>query len=177
MKKNTLSIDIELILEDSSTGQLTSNTNVFFGTGRKQRSSQVQLARVQYIPAGDGILTVKADARSSGKNYETTIQFAGVNYVTPGKQHSVALEVPGQEISIMPLRAMRNNVEVRCTCMDFYWRFAMYNSKDDSLLGEPPAPYVKKTKREPNNPSQVPGVCKHLQKLADHLSMQNLLKR
>jgi hypothetical protein len=60
--------------------------------------------------------------------------------------------------------------------MDFYWRFAMYNDKDDSLLGKPPAPYVKKTDREPQNPKQVPGVCKHITALADKLRLERVLR-
>ena len=176
MKKTTLSIDIGLLLETSTVGQLTSNTNVFFGTSRKQKAAQVQLNNVQYIQAADGILIVKAQTRSSDKTYDTTIQFQKVRFVKPGTLHSVPLEMAGQEVSIMPLKNMGNHVEVHCDCMDFYWRFAMYNNKNKSLLGEPPAPYVKKTDRVPLNPDQVPGACKHLNKLADQLKLQRILK-
>lgn len=177
MKKTILSIDIALLLENSTVGQLTSNTNVFFGNGRKQRSAQVQLRNVQYIPAVDnGVLIVKAKTRSSDKDYDTVIQFEKVRYVKPGTQWAVPLQTEGQELYIMPLKNMGNYVQVHCTCMDFYWRFANYNKKNDSLLGEPPQPYVKKTDREPLNPDQVPGNCKHLQKLADQLRLERLLK-
>jgi hypothetical protein len=176
MKKTTLSLDIGVLLETSTVGQLTSNTNVFFGNDRKQKAAQVQLSKVQYIQAADGILIVKAETRSSDKSYETTIQFFDVRFVPPGTQHSVPLETNGQEIHIMPLKNMGNRVEVHCECMDFYWRFAMHNNKNKSLIGEPPAPYVKKTDRVPLNPDQVPGACKHLNKLADHLKLQRILK-
>ena len=176
MKQTKLSLDISALLEYSTAGQLQSNTRVFFGNEREKKASSVQLSKIQYIPAEDGILTVKADARSSGSTYETTIQFSGVKYVSPDRQYSIPLPVSGQEISIMPLKSMGNLVEVRCTCMDFYWRFAMYNSKNRSLIGEPPAPYVKKTERQPLNPRQVPGACKHLHKLSSHLRAEGILK-
>ena len=176
MKKTTLSIDIGVLLETSTAGQLTSNTNVFFGNGRKQRAAQVQLNKVQYLQAADGILIVKAETRSSDKTYETTIQFSDVRFVAPGTMHSVPLETNGQEVSIMPLKNMGNYVEVHCDCMDFYWRFAMYNNKDKSLIGDPPAPYVKKTDRVPLNPDKVPGACKHLTKLVDQLKLQHIVK-
>ena len=176
MKKTTLSLDIGVLLETNSFGQLTSNTNVFFGNDRKQKAAQVQLSKVQYIQAEDGILIVKAETRSSDKTYDTTIQFSKVRFVKPGTQHSVPLETNGTEVSIMPLKNLGNQVEVHCNCMDFYWRFAMYNSKNQSLLGDAPAPYVKKTDRVPLNPEQVPGACKHLNKLADQLRLQRILK-
>lgn len=177
MKKKTLSLDIAVLLETSTMHQLTSNTNVFFDTPRQQSAGKVQLAHVQYIPAvNDGVLIVKADTRSSDKSYETTIQFVNVKYVGGDAPYAVPLQANGQEISIMPIRANQNDVQVHCTCMDFYWRFAMYNNKNKSLIGEPPAPYVKKTDRAPNNPDQVPGACKHLMRLANQLRMEKILK-
>lgn len=176
MNKKTLSIDIGTLLETSTAGQLTSTTSVFFGPDRKRKSAQVQLNKVQYIQAEGGILLVKAESRSSDKTYETSIQFTDVNFVAPGTMHSIPLEMPGREISIMPLRNMGNDVQVHCECMDFYWRFAMYNNRDKSLIGEPPAPYVKKTNRVPLNPDKVPGACKHLTKLVEHLKLERILK-
>lgn len=177
MKNTILSIDIALLLERSTMGQLTSNTNVFFGNDRKRKSGQVQISKLQYIPAvNDGILTVKAKTRSSNNEYDTSIQFEGVRFVKPGTMHSVPLEVADQELAIMPLKNMGNHVHVHCTCMDFYWRFAMHNNKNDSLIGEPPAPYVKKTDRQPLNPDKVPGNCKHLQALVDHVRADRLFK-
>lgn len=177
MKKKTLSVDIGVLLETSTMHQLRSSANVFFDTPREQSAGRVQLAKVQYIPAvGDNVLIVKAETRSSEKVYETVIQFTNVKYVNDATPHAVPLELNGSQISIMPIRANQNDVQVNCTCMDFYWRFAMYNNKDKSLLGEPPAPYVKKTNRRPNNPDQVPGACKHLMKLANQLRAANILK-
>lgn len=177
MRKTTVSIAIETLLETSAMKQLTSNTRVYFGDGRDQRSKRVQSANIQFIPAvSDGILTVKAKTRSETNQYETVIQFNKVSYVPADRQFAVPIEIPGQEVYIMPLKALGNDVHVHCTCMDFYWRFAMYNNKNDSLLGEPPAPYVKKTNRKPVNPDQIPGACKHLTALADMLKRDGILK-
>ena len=180
MKKKLLTIDIEeLLIERNTTHQLTSNTNVFFGQDRKQDANTVQLQKVQYVPSVEqGILVVKAETRTDDKTYETTIQFANVRYMGPGKDDPYAVSLPlgDGEIKVMPLKLSQNYVEVHCECMDFYWRFAMHNAKNQSLLGEPPKPYVKKTDRKPNNPSRVPGSCKHLMKLVDQLKAEKLLK-
>jgi hypothetical protein len=177
MNKTTLTLAIEYLLEGSTEGQLASNTKVFFGPQRKQRANRVQVANFQYVPAvGNGVLIVKADTRTNDKRYETTIQFENVVYVKPDRPYAVPLVVGNDEFHIMPIRTMKQHVKVHCTCMDFYWRFAMYNDKDDSLLGKPPAPYVKKTDREPQNPKQVPGVCKHITALADKLRLERVLR-
>lgn len=177
MKLKTLTLDIALILETSTVGQLTSNTDVFFDAPRKQNASKVQLSNIQFIPAvADGVLIVKAETRSTDKTYETSIQFDNVLYVDAGTQYSIPVETVNGTLHIMPLRANRNDVKVRCTCLDFYWRFALYNAKDKSLIGKQPEPYVKKTDRPPVNPDQVPGVCKHIIKLADHLKLSKVLK-
>lgn len=176
MNKTTLSIEIAVLLENSTVGQLTSNTDVFFGNSRKQKSNQVNLSNVEYVPAvQDGILIVKAQARGE-KHYNLVMQFDKVRYAKPGTQWAVPVPVEGQELYIMPLKQMGNYVQVHCDCLDFYWRFANYNAKNKSLLGEPPAPYVKKTDRVPLNPDQVPGACKHLRKLSDQLHREGLLK-
>jgi hypothetical protein len=49
--------------------------------------------------------------------------------------------------------------------MDFYWRFATWNNRDDALIGNPPPRYRKKTDRPPVNPQKVSGACKHIMKL------------
>lgn len=180
MKKTMLSIEIEdLLFETSTTHQLKSNTKVFFGPERERKAASIQVTNVEYVPAvGEGILTVKAKARGSKEDYDLTMQFSRVKFVQDeNTQHAIALPVTGQDqMYIMPLKARENDVQVRCTCLDFYWRFAMHNNKDDSLLGQPPQPYVKKTNRPPLNPDKIPGTCKHLDKLTQYITMERILK-
>ncbi len=179
MTKKMLSVDIEDLLTESSTvHQLKSNTKVFFGPERERKAGQVQLTNVEYVPAvANGMLIVKSKTRSSDKTYETTIQFSKVKFVKPDTQYAVPVATGQEEMHIMPLKARENDVQVHCTCMDFYWRFAMHNDQNDSLIGKPPAPYVKKTDRPPLNPDRVPGACKHIDKLTQYLSMERILKQ
>lgn len=172
----TLSIEIHNILnEDSTIGALKSNTKTLVLDKRAENANKVQLNHIQYIPAvADSILIVKADTRSSNKSYDTSVQCNGVEYVTADIQGSVPVESNGQTFYIMPIHSNQNTVAVSCTCMDFYWRFAMYNKKDNSLIGEPPAPYVKKTDRAPQNPEQVSGACKHIHKLINQLQSNKI---
>jgi hypothetical protein len=80
-----------------------------------------------------------------------------------------------QEYHIQPIQLSRNNVKVRCSCLDFRWRFALWNSKDGSLYGDPPGPYKKKTNRPPVNPQRVPALCKHLMKTTIALKQSGVL--
>ncbi len=177
MKKNSLTLSIETLLERSTSGQLTSNTNVFFGNDRKQKSARMNVMKVSYVPSvQDGILIVKSEINGSTNKYETTIQFDKVKYVAAGTQFAVPVPVNGEEMYVMPLKIMGNDVKVHCTCLDFYWRFASFNKSDDSLIGNPPPPYVKKTDRPYQNPSKIPGACKHITKLINHVSLERILK-
>lgn len=166
------------LMETSTIGQLRSTSKVFFDTPREQFSKRVQVTDVQFVPAvSDGTLTVKAKTRTDNHSYDTSITFEKVKYVNEGRNYAVPFTaVDGQEYLIMPLRKMREYVKVRCTCMDFYWRFATWNHKNKSLMGAPPDPYIKKTNRPPVNPDKVPGACKHIMRLADEISKQQILK-
>ena len=58
---------------------------------------------------------------------------------------------------------MTNTVKVNCSCSDFYFTFAFYNWKTQTLFGKKPIPYVRKTtSRPPRNPEHKPGICKHI---------------
>lgn len=173
-----LPFDYLFSLDESSVTQLASNTRVFFDTPREQTAKRVQIIDTVYVPAvGEGLLTVKATVRGSKGKYTTSIMFEKVRYVEQGTQYAAGFTaVDGKEYFVLPLRQTREDVKVNCTCLDFYYRFAAWNQKDKSLNGEPPKPYIKKGNREPVNPDQVPGVCKHILKLADTLKIEHLLK-
>lgn len=182
-------ISITLTLEDLVEGtldegraatihQLASQTKVFFGPEREQRGARVQNPDFEMIPSiQDGTILVKGKTRSNKTTYESSILIAGVKYVKEGTANAVDFTGPdGSVYWVQRPNKTKNDVKVRCTCLDFHYRFAIWNHKNGTLLGEPPDPYVKKTDRAPVNPDKVAGVCIHLYKIADRLRVENLLK-
>lgn len=59
---------------------------------------------------------------------------------------------------------IKQPVKVRCSCRDFYFRFAAWNHQKGALFGRIPPKYVRKTTTRPEvNPKHIPGICKHIQ--------------
>lgn len=167
-----------LLLERMSVNQLTSNTNIFFDTPRKANSTNVQVTDVNLIPSVDSkTLLVKAKTRSKNSTYETKIFFTDVKFVQPGSLNSVEfMAVDGQKYAVKSLKRGQSDCKVSCTCPDFYYMFSVWNDDKEALEGPTPEPYIKKTDSPPRNPQRVPGVCKHLMKLADTVVSRRILK-
>lgn len=140
---------------------------------RQNAKNGVQVQKMELVPAvNSGNLVVKSLVKSdSGKSYSPTIQFDNVEYQEEDQPNNVTFQgVDGNDYHMTPIKLQTNNAKVNCNCLDFYWRFGKYNAKVNSLLGEPGGAYVKKNpNRQPANPQQTPGVCKHLLRLTDEL--------
>jgi hypothetical protein len=166
---------IERTLDSLYTGTLTG-----FDTPRKQTAGRVQVIKTEFIPAPRiRAVGVGANTRSAAKTYQTKIFFDDVVYLEDGDDQANAYTFTapdGQDYMIEPITYNSNDAKVRCSCLDFHWRFAVWNGQDGSLLGDSPDPYIKKTDRAPNNPDEVPGLCKHLIALVDKLRQERFLK-
>lgn len=161
---------------ESSLSELYSNTINNFDTPREKKSNRVQVNRTLFIPSpNNAILGVEATTRSLDKAYLTKIYFEDVEYTDDEGDSVVITAQDGQEYRIKQLDYVNTQVEVSCSCLDFHYRFAVWNHGDGSLYGNPPDPYVKQTDREPVNPNEVPGLCKHLMALVDELRRDNIL--
>lgn len=146
---------------------------------RDQNANKVQIQEVNLIPSlQNKTLTAKARTRTSDKFYETIIVFSGVQYFDEGghgRQEIQAMD--GSTYFIDPIRPYKSNVKVRCTCLDFYFRFSVWDQRDDALTGDPPEPYHRKTDSYPPvNPSKVSGLCKHIIKLTNYLKQQRIIR-
>jgi len=82
----------------------------------------------------------------------------------------------GKEFTIEPIELTKHNCRVGCNCLDFFWRFAQYADKDESLYGSHMGIYRKKTNLPPVNPQKVPAMCKHILKLAVELKNNGVVK-
>jgi hypothetical protein len=146
---------------------------------RDQNANKVQIQEVNLIPSlQNKTLTAKARTRTSDKFYETIIVFSGVQYFDEGGHGRQEIQVTdGSTYFIDPIRPYKSNVKVRCTCLDFYFRFSVWDQRDDALTGEPPEPYQRKTDSYPPvNPSKVSGLCKHIIKLTNYLKQQRIIR-
>ena len=72
-----------------------------------------------------------------------------------------------QVVAFKKIDAGKSPVQVRCSCEDFYFRFAWYLKQKGSLYGRTPRPYHRKTTTRPSvNIHHIPAMCKHLWNLA-----------
>jgi hypothetical protein len=180
-----MQINEVLTLFERSLSSLISLTNKSFGDDREQDSQKVQVNNIQYIPMVEqGMLQVKADTFSeSGSKYQTVIVFDNLEYISEERYQEMqetgenAFELTSSDGTAFYVQKSENvDVKVRCTCEDFRWRFAPYNYSDNSLYGEPPEAYAKKTDRPSVNPNNTPGVCKHIMKLKNELEREEFFR-
>lgn len=159
--------------------QLDRSTQNTFGDGREYRSNVIQISKIDFIKQqtnGKTSLLVKGTARgSTGMNYTPTIQFNKVNFEEQDTNANVTVDSESGPLHMTSQSLKSSDVLVRCDCMDFYWRFAVWNKKHKSLLGDPPPPYAKTTDRPPVNPDQKPGTCKHLYRLVKQLKARGMM--
>jgi len=176
-----------LFLFERTMGSLVSVTRNSFGPDRDTNSNAVQVKDVQYIPLVEqGMMQVKARTFSGpdANEYQSIISIDDVEYINEEEFNNMqgTSEVVFELISsggtpfYVKDNRTNNDVKVRCTCEDFRWRFAKYNYNDQSLQGDPPEAYAKKTDRPSVNPHNTPGVCKHLIKLKKELERDDFFR-
>lgn len=173
-------IPVQFLIETPLAG-LYSNTLRGFNTPRKQSAGRVQIVKTVYIAAPRiNAVGIGATTRSSAKEYETKMFFDNITYLggDDDQANAFSFQTPDdQDYVIEPVGYTGKDVKVRCSCLDFYYRFSVWNNKDGSLLGDPPDPYINKTdNREPVNPTRIPGLCKHLIALTDKLRQERFLR-
>lgn len=167
-------------LNETTYSELERNVMSFTPQSKKRQYvvTPVQIAQLTLIPyAQNGALETKALAHGETGHYEPQMVFSEVEYQDEDTPENVTFMAPdGQDYHIIPIDLAKNNVKVRCTCLDFRWRFAIYNEKGGSLYGPGPGVYQKRTQRPPNNPRGVPGLCKHLMKLVIELRNSQVVR-
>lgn len=169
-------------LEESNLTDLERETIRGFPTTTKRQHSTdtVQASTMEITPfTKTGELLVKSVMKNNdgGKTYDAAIMFNDVNFEDSDTPSNITFKATdGDDYHMTKLHARGNEVKVKCDCMDFYYRFAIHNFSDGSLYGKKPPPYRRKTDtRPPANPNNVPGLCKHLMKLAQALHQSNML--
>lgn len=155
-------------LLEATMSDLARSTNRAF-PNREQRTNNVRIIKKEYVKYDNDKLLVKAKCSGETSDYETSVMFTGVQFTDPNNPESITVN----GISLIPLDDNQTMVQVKCSCLDFHWTFAWYNASEDALIGDPPPPYDNYTGQR--NPTNSPGLCKHLFKLRSDMQAEGLL--
>lgn len=131
-----------------------------------------------------GVKTLRVNGEARGENlYNQTIIFHGVEYVSEkdGKHFIPLSYKSGTEVKytyMAPLKFNESPVRVWCSCMDFRFRFEMWNEQNGALVApRKPRPYTRKTTtRSEVNPDHIPGFCKHIGGIVKRLQTEGVLR-
>lgn len=175
---------IEWLDESATYDNLYTNITQEFPDTRKRQNAtnEVNVREVRYIPvrttAEGGALQLSAITNSNGHEYKQQLLFSDVKYDTEDSDTNITFKATdGQDYHIHPITLNRNRIRVNCSCMDFHYRFALWNYNNGTLMGRKPKPYRRKTdNRPPVNPGQVDGMCKHLIKVCERLRTQRIIE-
>lgn len=177
LENNEMMLEGDVLLE-LSLSNLKNNVRRDFGPERESRSNKVNVVNYDIIPSvGERTLLVKSRIRGETANYQPQIRFTNVAFSSDQKPGFTQIKaVDGTDLFVRQFTAAQTQAKVKCNCLDFYYRFAVWNHSKKSLEGDPPPPYVKKTDRPPVNPNKVPGSCKHIMKLVTFLRNEQILR-
>lgn len=145
-------------------------------TKRQYAVDPVEVKSISWLPyLGMRTLLCRALIESNGREYNSLVLFRGVNFFP--NRHPELIEITdqdGQHHFVERMFNDINNVNVRCNCPDFRWRFRYYDHLDHSLYGNKGARYQSQG-GPPANPKELPGMCKHLMKVMQNLNDAGLL--
>jgi hypothetical protein len=164
-------------IESSLNELYTSSIKNFPKTGRRQNSTDtIRIEHLDWVPfLGVNTLFVKATVKNEGKKHESIMLFKGIKYkMKEGKGIVPLMASDGRKVFIEQISSQNDDVLVRCSCGDFFYRFNFYNSLDGSLFGRKRKKYEGQGLWEAN-PNKAPGICKHLIKMSKVLRESNLL--
>jgi hypothetical protein len=163
------------MLSESSFIDLYHNTvRAFPKTTKRQYATQpLEVVEVRFTPyLGMKTLYVKGMIRNEDRHYDSIMLFKAVDY-----REDAPLRIRGIEGKIYHLEPLtiENDILVRCNCADHFWRFRHYNHLDRSLYGRDRKKYEAIHSPGSANPLKLPGLCKHLIKLAEMLNQSDIL--
>lgn len=156
--------------------QLSNNTKKAFPNrfGPRMKEAKTRVSKLVITPfVGTKILSIRGDVQgvAEKKIYKVIVTFQNIEFSdTRDQTHWIRVKVsPRKWVYMAPLNP-KNVVQVRCSCLDFYFTFAYWDWGVGSLYGRKPKPYKRKTTTYPErNPTHTPGLCKHLLAVIDRV--------
>lgn len=158
----------------------TSTVRAFPRTTKRQNAiDEIDIMSVLATPyRGVRTLLLRGHARNdtNGREYSPIMLFKGVRYrdsMTPG-----VIEIASRDGRRHMLERLGpgNDVLVRCDCQDFYWRFNYEDRRNGVLWGRPRRKYEASFNPGSSNPLELPGMCKHLIKMARSLGDTGIME-
>jgi len=169
-------------LHESNLEELYSDTvRAFPRTTKRQHSiDEIAILSLSVTPyRGVRTLFVKGLAKNeeNGREYNPIILFKDVRYKSSNDRHNWAeiTASDGRRYFFEKLND-QNHVVLRCNCKDFFWRWNYTDRLDKSLYGSVRKKYEAKERPGSSNPLELPGMCKHLIKLAKSLTDADILE-
>lgn len=172
-----LSLEKELLLE-LSYFDLEGRTNGVMGPDRKEKAGRVQLNNLTFIPLvkNQGLKLGANTTSNNGHDYWTTLVFDNIIYVNEQDANDYVFTANDNKEYIIERVPKNTQVRVSCSCLDFYYRFAVWDDQQRALDGKAPPPYVRTSNRPPVNPFKTPGLCKHIMAVVDKLQSDNFFR-
>jgi len=166
-------------LESTFTDLYQSAVDAFPHTTKRQHATgEVQIHEMSWLPfIGMRTLLLRALAinETSGTHYRPIILFKNVQYSNEGSDLiDIVSSDNGLKYRLKRLSEDRD-VLLRCQCQDYAWRFIHWNALDKSNYGRDRKPYEAISNRGPINPTESPGMCKHLLRLMEVLRAARLV--
>jgi hypothetical protein len=157
-----------------------STVNAFPRTRKRQHSvHEISLTALNFVPyQGVRTLFVKGSAYNDEKGtaYNPMILFKNVKYHSTREKNLAEIVASNGRNYFLEKLKLQQDVVLRCNCQDFYWRFNYEDYKDRSLYGTLRRKYEAKFDPGSTNPLELPGMCKHLIKLAQSLNDFDILE-
>lgn len=167
------------LFERSTIPQLDMKARQAFPNTKKRQNDTGSvniLPGIHYAAKGDELtIDSRTTSSNSGNAHSQRIILYHAHIGHQGDPNMIPLGDTGAAVEPVPLT--KDNARVSCDCMDFRFRFADNNDRDDSLAGEAPPAYqrVPGSNRPPANASGLPGMCKHLMKVVQTLKQHRIV--
>lgn len=170
---------LQQMIQEATYNTLDKNTRTKMPpTDRREHITHKQYVQtLSLVPAlPSKVLKIEAKIKGETNVYDVVIQFDNVVFEKIETTKNVEIKgIDNKPYFIKPIQLSTNNAKVSCSCLDFKWRFSLWNLRNNSLYGQSPQSYVKKSERPPVNPLKVPGVCKHIIKTTETLRESGLI--
>lgn len=164
------------LLLELNYNDLENRTTTYMGKERSDKSDKVQITNMSFIPMqANGQLKIGANTTSNnGHDYWSTIIFSNIVYLNEDEPQSYTFKAIDNKDYIIEKVPRTVQCKVSCSCLDFYYRFAVWDHRYQALDGLPPPPYIRKTTTRPDvNPFKTPGLCKHIMAVVNKLDQEH----
>lgn len=172
-----IDMDGETLME-LSLSNLRNNVKREFGLQRETRSNRIRVTNYQIIPSvSENSILIKARIVGEESNYHVQIRFTNTKFSDEPQPGFVQIKaIDGTDYYVRQFTSAQTQAKVKCSCLDFYYRFSVWNHGKKALEGDPPPPYNKRTDRAPVNPNKTPGACKHIIKMMNFLKSEGIVR-